>query len=271
MYALRSLARQWTKVASGEPPFFFPRDREVLKEHNVDCVMCGSYRQFTRSKYLLEDEDALFADLLPLPYIGDITRANIFLLQLNPGFGAHDYFGEREVPLVRSVLMRNLKQQLADTPYPFPWLNPAFSWHGGFGYWESRLWRFVKAIQREKNLKTYQAALSYLAKRLAVIELVPYHSRRWRIPPRVVDALPSAQAVVKFVTTEIVTRAKAGSALVITLRGQSYWGVDHMPRKGLISDRGSFNRGAYFIHDSVAERALANWLGIQGKLSENPD
>ena len=73
-------------------------------------------------------------------------------------------------------------------------------------------------------------------------------------------------AIREFVRTQIIPKAKAGKALVITLRAQDHWGVDHTPRKRLISGPNSFNRGAYFIQGGIAERELARQLRIQNEL-----
>lgn len=267
---MNMLVQQWTTVALKAPPFFFPGDREVFKKYNVQWKEFGSYKRFTESPQLEEDaEKVLFLDLIPSPYSGDLKTADIFLLQLNPGFGALDYLGEYENQAYKTAKLDNLKQQLSDSPYPFKSLNPAFAWTGGFKYWESRLRRYIQAIQRKENLSNYQSALSYLSKRLAVIELVPYHSRKGCVPDRAVEALPSSQAIVRLVGSEITRRAKAGAALVIVMRGHRHWQVDHMPRKGLISDTDSFNRGAYFNRESVAGRRLAGWLGIENELSRD--
>jgi hypothetical protein len=48
--------------------------------------------------------------LLPMPFVGSLSRAKVFLLMLNPGLSPTDYFGEFEQPAYRGALRNNLFQ-----------------------------------------------------------------------------------------------------------------------------------------------------------------
>ncbi|TKB71603.1 MAG: hypothetical protein E8D46_15780 [Nitrospira sp.] len=265
---LEEMTTQWKKVIAGKPPYFFPGDRKILEQSGVALVTHGSYDKFSKSDDLRECEakPALFMDLIPQPYAGDLIKADIFLLQMNPGFGAHDYYAEYRDEHFRSTIELNLKQKLKGIKYPFFVLNPAFAWHGGFKYWEARLRRFARAFQIRNRLSTYQDALSMLSHRVAVIELVPYHSRKWNLPRKIVSELPSSNAIKEFVRSTVVERAKTGDAIVIVMRGNQYWGIGNSSR-GVISDPRSFtNQGAYFTNKGKAKRKLAAWLGVQKEI-----
>ena len=61
--------------------------------------------------------------LVPVPYAGDLSRSDIFLLQLNPGFNLVDYYGESRMAGFRARLRRNLYQELDGVEFPFPFLG----------------------------------------------------------------------------------------------------------------------------------------------------
>jgi hypothetical protein len=78
----------------------------------------------------------LCLDLLPMPFVGDVENAVVSLLMLNPGLVPSDYFGEFEVKDYRNALLENLKQTAGSQ---LLFLDPRFSWHGGFVYWHTKL------------------------------------------------------------------------------------------------------------------------------------
>ncbi len=43
------------------------------------------------------DGSAFHLGLLPMPFLGNLKRARVFLLSLNPGVGPYDYFAEHQV------------------------------------------------------------------------------------------------------------------------------------------------------------------------------
>ena len=72
----------------------------------------GSFEAFIGSERFGDHTDHRFhLSLLPVPYVGDLARADIFLLQLNPGFSLSDY-QELRVPSFKRHLERNLRQEL---------------------------------------------------------------------------------------------------------------------------------------------------------------
>src|SRR5690606_16191656 len=104
---------------------------------------------------------SLHTGLLPLPYLGSLERASMFLLALNPGLHASDYHAEIH-PAFRERLLSNLYQQDAADEFPFLSLDPVFAWHAGFEYWAGKLHGIVSALVTQRAL-SYRQAPSELA------------------------------------------------------------------------------------------------------------
>lgn len=114
-----------------------------------------------------------------MPYVGDLHRADIFLLHLSPGFHFTDYYAEWEVPTFRRRLIRNLRQELDGLEFPFVFLDPEFCWHPGFRWWEEKL-RDVATTIRGAEART-------LPRRVARAVAA---GRRYRIGPVPLELVP---------------------------------------------------------------------------------
>lgn len=88
--------------------------------------------------------------LRPRPYIGDLVKAQVVILLLNPGYGYHDHYAETSSKFV-NALEENLSQKITNSDFPFLYLNPEFAWHGGFVWWEKKLKDVVIQLDRQKN------------------------------------------------------------------------------------------------------------------------
>ena len=189
------------------------------------------------------DGSAFHLGLLPMPFLGNLKRARVFLLSLNPGVGPHDYFAEHQVSDYRKALEANL-QQTRDVRFPF--LDPAHSWHGGSAYWAPRLRGITEGVRRRRNLQ-YREAIDICAQNIAVLELVPYHSATFNMPQRRIDALASVKLMREFVFRELLPRHRQGDCKMLVLRSRNKWlqsdydGADlpqpTMPRSAYISNR----------------------------------
>ncbi|HKB89229.1 MAG TPA: hypothetical protein VKC60_01800 [Opitutaceae bacterium] len=99
----------------GKPPFIHPEDLPAMQSHAAELVTAPStnFRQFLVSKCFGDFNDHRFHfSLLPIPYLGDLNRADIFILQLNPGFNLINYHAEWNVPAFRRRVERSLRQEL---------------------------------------------------------------------------------------------------------------------------------------------------------------
>jgi hypothetical protein len=157
--------------------------------------------------------------------MGNLRRADIIILLLNPGFGFADYYAETHSVSYRSRLKQNLIQQFDEIEFPFVSLDPEFCWHPGFGWWEGKLREVITRIARENYNCNYRDALKDIANRIAAIEMIPYHSASfsaWSL----LNKLPSAQ-MAKLYAREVLGRpADAGEKklIIVTRRGPD-WGL----------------------------------------------
>ncbi len=119
-------------------------------------------------------DDLLHLSLVPVPYAGDLENAEIVILLTNGGFSDGDYFFE-DYTGVRQSLFDNLHQK-PGREFPFFCLDPNLAWSGPFRWWEPKLRPIIELLMAEGM--SYPNALKLLAKKIAVVELFPYHSRK---------------------------------------------------------------------------------------------
>ena len=173
--------------------------------------------------------------------MGNLEKATIFVLMLNPGLHPGDYYAEQYIPEYKKACIRNLHQENSNDGYPFTFLNPQFAWHPGFDYWHKKFNRIIEVVAKQSQL-TYQDAMSILAKQLACLELLPYHSKSFSSGslPKV---LPSAKVMQDFVHEIVIPRAKNDEVLIIATRGVQNWKLPI--HKNIITYKGGETRSAY--------------------------
>lgn len=207
------------------------------------------------------DDHQFHLSLLPVPYAGDLANADIFVLLLNPGLSFTDYYGEWQVPEFRKRLKANLHQDFRGVEFPFFYLDPKFCWHSGFGWWERKLRDVATIIARTKYKNRYLDALRDLSRRIAAIELVPYHSRSFR-DHRLLDQLPSASQARGHVSAKLLRRAAAGRIALVVTRQSAQWGLPRKGGRGLITYVGGQTRGASLSSRTKGGRAILARYGI---------
>src|SRR5262249_15624444 len=143
---------------------------------------------YTASEAFADPDDAsLHLGLIPVPSFGPLNSARVFILMLNPGLHPGDYFAEAESQACREALIANLERESA-----FLWLNPSFAWHPGFQYWHGKFRGIVAELASTWTVP-YQEALNRVARRIAVLQLLPYHSPHFRLPDSTLNSLRSVQ------------------------------------------------------------------------------
>jgi hypothetical protein len=172
---------------------------------------------------------------------------------LNPGLGPHDYFGEYKIPEYRNALIENIQQKNSNT---FLFLDPRFSWHGGYAYWHSKLHRLIKKFADDSSI-SYGRARNFFQTELAVIELVPYHSISFSMSPNVIRKLKSVELAREFVKK----RAETTDNLVVVTRSVKTW--DLPKRDNIINFSGQQARSAHLSHQS--EKILNHLHGRYAK------
>lgn len=254
------LLRRWARWRPEGPPFVLNEDREVLfsARSSKHLVTCASWRQArNRADFGEPGDRRLHLGLLPVPFVGSLLDADIYVLLLNPGLGATDYFGEYERPDFRRHRLRTLKQRFART-LPFGELDPRFAWHGGYIWWQRKLAAVISRVSERREM-TFAAAREYVARRLAAIELLPYHSASFHDGGGWLRRLPSVQLARAFVHEVVLPRVRRGEATVIVTRKSKLW---QLPKhRGVIAYTGAESRAAHLSpHSSGGKAMLARLL-----------
>lgn len=256
------LLEAWAAWQPNGPPFLFDDDRDRLASPRSSraCVCFNSWHAaFTDPSFGQLNDRRLHVGLLPHPYCGDLRRASIYLLMLNPGLGPWDYYGEYEVPDYGASLIANLKQDFTASSYPFLFLDPQFSWHGGFTWWYGKFARIIKVLADHWNISIADARLA-LGTRIASIELVPYHSPQFQERDGWLQRrqLPSIALAREFVAQTVLPRVRSGSAIAIVTRQVQSWTVSDMD--GIMQYTAQQARAAHLSPTSPGGRAILRHL-----------
>jgi hypothetical protein len=217
-----ALLREWKGFSFGTAPFLLKGDDVLLQSDRS--VTVTSWSAYSGADDFGARPDKRFhLGLYPLPFIGDLARAKVVLLLLNPGLGADDYFGEHEVRGFRDRLRANICQDVG-APYPFFFLDPSLAWHSGYTWWHGRLQGIIGELAVRWSV-TYAAARSRVACELAAIELVPYHSASYRLSAKVQNELHSVMLAKQYCKEVLVPKCLAGEVTLVVTRRVNDWGV----------------------------------------------
>ena len=261
------LFTQWALWEPSRVPFVLDADRDRLQspQASKSTATFASWPEVIAAPDFGRPGDTkLHLGLLPQPFIGDLRRASIYVLSLNPGLEPSDYYGEYAVPEYRNALLANLKQQFHETAPSFIFLDPRYSWHGGFRWWHGKLAQVIKTFADERGV-SFASARATLAAELASIELLPYHSSKFRDADGLLSKLKSVTLAKIFVRDFVVPRVKRGEAIVVVLRKVPLWELPQIP--GVILYEGKQAQGAHLDPDSAGGSAiLAKLRGLRRKL-----
>jgi hypothetical protein len=217
-----------------------------------------SYTDYVKSEKFGEIQDStLHVGLLPLPYIGNLRKSKVFILMLNPGLSATDYFGEYNQPEYRRTYLDNLHQNLG-SDFPFHFLNPEFAWHEGFQYWH-RKFKHIARVISEKRKMNYTDSLKLLSQNVSCLELMPYHSKIFKADA-LLDELSSVKVMVSFVKDYLYEKAQKGNATIIVTRKAKTWGLPE--RKNVIIYNGIEARSAHLTPTSKGGKAILESIDI---------
>jgi len=259
---LPDIVEFWNRCPLDHPPFVHPEDKRLVRRCAPELLRrpISSYEGFVRSKRFGDfDDHGFHFSLLPAPYAGDLIRAKIFLLMLNPGFKMADYCAEFQMPIFRQRAIANLKQRSKAADFPFLFLDPELSWHTGFLYFERKLRLIAQALARQSR-KPYLEALRQLARSIAVLQMVPYHSAS--LKANWAFKLPSAEKAREFAHEYVFPRAAAGEALAVILRNGKRWGAPARCRN-IVSYKGPHARGASLGPETRGGEAILRFFGLR--------
>jgi hypothetical protein len=251
----------WRSYDPKIPPFIHPEDSKNLggmqRRFDFDVY---NFDTFIASKRFGNSSDNRFhLSLLPTPYAGPISRADIVLLQLNPGFHYTDFYAEYRVPRFAEMKRRAIRQDLDDGDFPFIYLDPEWCWHAGFTYWEGKFRNILQQLAEKRFNHDYIAALRELSSRLLCLELVPYHSPSFHANMRMMLKLPSTKIMRDFVKNDIEPSALRGEKVLIVMRQARSWDIKSNSSKVFVYSRGEA-RGAHITTHSPPGIAVLNRL-----------
>jgi len=255
------LLKEWADwQPANHPPFVLSADKEKLESERSSkaVVNIASWSEAIAAEdFGQPDDKRLHLGLLPQPFIGDLQRASIYVLSLNPGLGPTDYYGEYEVPEYKNALLATLKQQFDKSDSPFIFLDPRYSWHGGFRYWHGKLSEVIKTFADDSK-QSFAKARAMLASELASIELLPYHSAKFSDADNRLCNLRSVALARAFVKDFVVPRVERGEAIAVALRKAHLWGLPAIP--GVIQYEKKQAQGASLTTNSPGGRAILECL-----------
>jgi hypothetical protein len=252
-----ALLSAWRGMTS-KPPYILDGDEILVKKG-----LCHSYRCFEDyigdPNFGKASPNSIHCGLIPTPYDGNILKAKIYILTLNPGFGPHDYYAESYDTSFRKARIQQLRQERMDETFPFMELNPLFSWHGGYRYWTNRLGDIIQKLS-EHNKVSYKEALSQLSKSIACLEYIPYHSKTFGIKKKVINEMRSPKLMTAFVDGYVIPKAKRGDAVIIVTRHAKMWSLSEQPN--IIVYGAAESRAAYLNSKSRGGKMIARVMKI---------
>lgn len=251
-----NLITEWRDLPLDKPPYVFPKDTEVIfQPRDKWAVPFQNFTELIQRQPPPDWEDSKFhLGLLPVPFAGDVQKASIFILTLNPGLEPLDYIAEERAPDLREAKRRNLRQEKLDVEFPLFVLNPLLTGNGWFRYWEGRLRKVLSAVAERKQI-SYREVLSLAARVVCVLELVPYYSFR-RPSNTLVRKLASTELVRDFVKTYLAPLVATKERLVIVERGRKWWPINV---DNATVYPGSGNRASYFTLNGTG-KTLVDWM-----------
>lgn len=246
----------WQRCPLDGPTLCHPEDWTTLhcRQDSWDGETL-SYTEFIAKRRSTKFSDTLHLSLVPVPFLGDLRRADVLILLLNPGFNLVDHWLETHSEYTRNRIKANLRQELGGIEFPFMGLDPQFCHHPGFTWWEERLHAIVSHIAREIYKGSYIDALRDLSTRLAAIELVPYHSQNFNGKGFLLKKLASTSAARKFARAICGDKKKT----IIVIRGTKHWDIGSSDNICVYDGR---RRGIDLSTGSPGGRAILRQYGI---------
>lgn len=248
----------WKNLDYSKFPYVLEADKQYVN-NNETSLFYNSYEEYIKNiGKAKENPNKFHLGLLPIPYLGNIRTAKVLILMANPGFGPSDYKAEYGKDNFRESYIDNLRQEV-DGDFPFISLNPKYSWHGGFEYWEEKFSDTIDELMLRSG-KSYLDILKFIANNVAVLELIPYHSKQGRF----ISDLPSSKMILDFVHTELVPRARKGEILIVVTRKIKEWGFKEIANENQCENICVYDktqaRSAHLSKNSKGGKRIVNFL-----------
>ena len=121
----------------------------------------------------------------------------------------------------KKIYYANL-QQIENTEYPFYLLNPHFCIYPGYFYWYKKFRPLIKKIKQVKKVK-WILAQKELAKRISILELVPYHSKSTNMDKQIISKLNSVIDMKRYVHSTLLRKCQKDECLIVVVRSRKEW------------------------------------------------
>jgi len=174
----------------------------------------------------LVDPTQFCIDQLPIPWVGNLMKANAFVLMLNPRYSDEDKRYELKNPEFRKAVNANLSGCV-----------PIYSFQSQFQTYPGYAW--ARRVYGHDVLQE-------CANSVCQINLVPYHSAEGGVATRISGKLPTSLAIQRFVLGNLVPRARRGEIGLVVARSSRGWGIDaSMECECIVVYKDGETRGAY--------------------------
>lgn len=237
--------------------FIHPCDEKELTPNGVInrniCFTTSQIIQYDKKK----DGEKIHIDLLPLPYMGDILNARIYIIMNNPGIGEkkisnktrdsdHRVLGEYEDIDNKNglwdALVANLRQDFSNpllNEYKFSFLNPLFCDTAGGRYISAKMSKSIDFYCDLMEVDSCIGKKAY-ANNICFLQHYPYHCGL--NPAKFQKSLCSHQTMQKFYKDFLPEISKQEDRLVIVVRGSKL--IRDFTNKTKVIDYACFSRGA---------------------------
>lgn len=247
----------WRMMKFDSRPFVHPCDADSLR--NVESNNINGFDDFILDeRFQNPDDKSLHLGLRPGPFCGDLNKATVFILLLNPGLNEGDYYAENNVPGLDRRMENVIHQKLENEEYPFLWLDPSLCWLSASQWWHKKLSSISYALNSERK-EPYTSTLKYMSKSIAAIELFPYHSRSFE-NKAFLKKLKSTSKAIDFVNSVLLQRARIGEITIIVTRQSKKWGLGKCKLENIICYTGGQSRGASLSLESKGGKAILERL-----------
>jgi hypothetical protein len=214
----------WTRPVSGH----MIHEEDKLAIDALPSVKIAPHRtwsDYVHADDFGRDDKQLQLQLLPIPFLGNVAGAKVIVLLQNPGLAPGDYYAELTHKEFQGRLEANLAGALDRHDYPFLFLDPDLAWHGGFTWWHRKLQPVIEAVaeklQSNGRPTTLRAARQAVARHLAAIELLPYHSKTGVLNKSQLNKFAS----VTWAREHVGDTLRSGHVEVIAMRQVRLWDV----------------------------------------------
>lgn len=246
----------WNNFDYINKPFVYSEDKVYLKNHINDY---NNYNDLISNSNFGFINKGFHINLLPVPYVGDILNAKIYILMLNPGFCILDCYAESYSEEYCKLHIANLKQKLNSDEFPFYALNPKIIWHNGGQYWTNKFKDIIELISNDHNY-SFTDSLSYLSKRVSMLELVPYHSKSFSLSANIINKLYTVQLMKNFLKDYVIPKVIKNEACIICTRASTQWELQDTLNDNIIVYKGALNRSASLSKGTEGYKKIVEFL-----------